>query len=350
MVSPKPLAVLGATGYTGGLVVAEARRLGLPLRLVGRRREALEALAAAGDEIRVADARDARALREAFDGAFAVASLAGPFLATGDLPVAAAVDRRAHYLDTSGEQPFARLVYERYSRPAVANDVVVLTSFGFDYVPGDLACRLAADGLEPLDEVFAAYSVARFAASVGTRTTVGHVMAQPLVAWEGGRLIESRFGASTRTVVFPFGARTVVQWSGTEPLTVPRHTQTERVRSYVRAPKAVAKTAGLARLGAPLVRLSGRVGHGRGPSESRRKRASFAVVGEARGPAGRRRVTLSGRDVYGLTASLIAHGAAALRDGQARGVGTIAPAEAFDARTFIARLAPLIMIESERNL
>ena len=348
MASAQPLAVLGATGYTGGLVIEEARRLRLPLRLVGRRREALESIAVAGDEVRVADARDERALREAFDGAFAVASLAGPFLQIGDLPLAAAIDRRAHYLDTSGEQAFARLVYDRYSGRAEANEVVVLTSFGFDYVPGDLAARLASEGLEPLDEVIAAYSVAGFLASAGTRTTIGHVMTQPLVAYEGGRLIETRFGASTRRVEFPFGERTVVEWSGTEPLTVPRHTRTQRARSYVRAPRVAARTARIARLGAPLVRLSGRVGGG--PSAERRSRARFAVVGQARGASGARRVTLTGEDVYGLTALLIAQGAAALRDGEARGVGTLAPAEAFDVRPFLERLARLIRIESERDL
>jgi short subunit dehydrogenase-like uncharacterized protein len=348
MASARPLAVLGATGYTGRLVVERARALDLPLRLVGRRREALAALAIAGDEVRVADASDDRALREAFDGAFAVASLAGPFLEIGDLPVAAAIDRRAHYLDTNGEQAFARLVYERYSGRAEAEEVAVFTSFGFDYVPGDMAARLAADGLEPLDEVIAAYSVSSMAASAGTRTTIGHIMRQPQVAWEGGRLIESRFGASTRRVTFPFGERTVVEWSGTEPLTVPRHTQTQRVRSYVRAPRAAAKTARFARVAAPLVRMSGRVG--RGPSDRRRARTTFAVVAEARGPKGHRRVTLAGRDVYGLTALLIAHGAAALRDGQARGVGTLAPAEAFAPRPFLERLGPLIRIESEEDL
>ena len=49
--------MLGATGYTGRLVVERARELGLALRLVGRRREALEQLARDGEEIRVADAR-----------------------------------------------------------------------------------------------------------------------------------------------------------------------------------------------------------------------------------------------------------------------------------------------------
>jgi short subunit dehydrogenase-like uncharacterized protein len=348
MATAEPLAVLGATGYTGGLVADAARALGLSLRLVGRRRDALEAMAVAGDEIRVADARDERALREAFDGAFAVASLAGPFVAVGDRPVAAAIDRRAHYLDTSGEQAFARHVYDTYSGRAEANEVVVLTSFGFDYVPGDLAARLAADGVEPLDDVLVAYSVASVAASAGTRTTVGHVMAQPLVAWEGGRLVRSRFGASTRTVTFPFGERTVVEWSGTEPLSVPRHTQAQRVRSYVRAPKLAARTARIARLAAPLVRMSGRLG--RGPTPERRAKTRFVVVAETRGPRGGRRVTLAGRDPYGLTALLIAHGAAALRDGEARAAGTLAPAEAFDARAFLGRLQPLIAIESEVDL
>ena len=348
MAAVKPFAILGATGYTGELVVEAARELGLPLRLVGRRREALEAMAVAEDEIHAADARDGRALQEAFDGAFAVASLAGPFLAIGDLPVAAAIDRRAHYLDTSGEQAFARLVYDRYAGRAEANDLVVLTSFGFDYVPGDLAARLAADGLEPLDEVFAAYAVSGMASSAGTRTTIGHVMGQPLVAWEGGRLIQSRFGASTRTVAFPFGRRTVVEWSGTEPLTVPRHTQTQRARSYVRAPRFAARTARVARFGAPLIRLTGRIG--RGPSAERRARTQFAVVAQSHGPKGGRRVTLTGRDPYGLTALLIAYGAAALRDGEARSVGTLAPAEAFEPRAFLERLAPLIRLDSEVDL
>ncbi|TMK33120.1 MAG: hypothetical protein E6G64_05130 [Actinobacteria bacterium] len=347
-VTPKPLAVLGATGYTGRLVVDRARELGFPLRLVGRRRDALEEMAVSGDEIRVADARDERALREAFDGVFAVASLAGPFLATGDLPVAAAIDRGAHYLDTSGEQAFARRVYDTYGGPAEAGNVVVLTSFGFDYVPGDFAARLAADGLEPLDEVLVAYSVSSVAASSGTRKTIGHVMRQPQVTWEGGRLVESRFGASMRTMRFPFGDRAVVEWSGTEPLTVPRHTQTQRVRSYVRAPRAAARTARIARLAAPLVGLTGRVGDG--PSPQRRARTKFTVVAEAHGPNGSRRVTLTGQDPYGLTALLIAHGAQALRNGEVRNAGTLAPAEAFEPRSFIARVAPLIEIQAVEEL
>jgi hypothetical protein len=173
-------------------------------------------------------------------------------------------------------------------------------------------------------------------------------MTQPVVAWEGGELIRSRFGATTRTFRFPFGERSAVEWGGTEPLTVPRHTRVERVRSYVRAPRAAAQTAAVARLAAPLVRLTGRVGDG--PSAARRARTRVTVVAEARGRAGGRRVTLTGRDPYTVTAALIARAAEALRGGDVRGSGVLAPAEAFDAAQLLERLAPLLELGSSDEL
>ena len=173
------LAVLGATGYTGRLVLDEARRAGLPLRLVGRRREALDALARPGEEVRVADARDEQALAAAFDGATVVASTAGPFLELGFAPVAAAIAAGAHYLDSTGEQRFVHLVHEQFGAEAAARGVVVIPSFGFDYVPGDLAARLAAEQVEGgLDEVVVAYSVKGVGTTRGTRRTLAAVMEQ----------------------------------------------------------------------------------------------------------------------------------------------------------------------------
>jgi short subunit dehydrogenase-like uncharacterized protein len=340
----RPLAVLGATGYTGRLVVECARELGLPLRLVGRDRESLERLARESEEIRVADARHEAELIEAFDGAHVVASTAGPFLEVGAKPVGAAIAVGSHYLDTSGEQAFARLVYDGFGESAEERGVVLLTSFGFDYVPGDLAARLAAEGLEePLDEVVVAYATERQVTSAGTRRTIGHVMGQPQVAWQG-RIVPSRFGRTTRSVPFPSGVCSVVEWGGTEPLTVPRHTRAHSVRSYVAAPRAVALAGFVSPLLAPLMRQSGRVGGN--PSAEGRVRNTWAVVAEARRGVEGRRATLVGRDVYGLTALLVAHGARALLAGEARGAGALAPAEAFDVHEFAPRLAPLLEISA----
>jgi short subunit dehydrogenase-like uncharacterized protein len=336
----RPLAVLGATGYTGRLVVEQARALGLPLRLVGRRAEALEELAREGEEVRVADAAHEAELIDAFDGAFAVASTAGPFTDVGTKPVGAAIAVGAHYLDTSAEQAFARVVYDGFGESAEERDVVLLTSFGFDYAPGDFAARLAAEELdEPLDEIVVAYATASQPTSRGTRKTIGHVMGQRQVAWEG-RIVPSRFGKTTRRVRFPTGERSVVEWSATEPLTVPRHTDVRQVRSYVAAPKVVAYAGLVAPLTAPILRVAGRVGGT--PNESKREANRWVVVAEARGGAGGRRATLTGYDTYGAAALLIAHGAAALRAGEARGTGALAPAEAFDVHAFLPRLRPYV--------
>ena len=222
---------------------------------------------ARGEEIRVADAQDEEALAAAFEGATVVASCAGPFLELGHAPVAAAIRAGAHYLDTSGEQAYARIVYEQYGPEAERRGVVLLTSFGFDYVPGDLAARLAADGLEPLHEIAVAYSVSGTKSSRGTRRSMAQIMRQPLVAWSGGQLVPSRFAATSRKMTFPFGEREVVEWGGTEPLSVPRHTDVQDVRSYVRAPagrRSARAGRGNRRPALPAERRSGSQGSGRG--------------------------------------------------------------------------------------
>src|SRR6185312_6458139 len=112
----------------------------------------------------------------------------------------------------------------------------------------------------PLDEIVVAYSVKGVGTSRGTRRTIGHVLGHKQVAWQDGRLVPSSFGATTRTVRFPFGERRVIEWGGTEPLTVPRHTGVRNVRSYLRAPAIAARAGGLARLAAPLARVASRVG------------------------------------------------------------------------------------------
>ncbi len=332
------IAVLGATGFTGRLVLAEARAAGAPVRLVGRRREALEELALPGEELRVADAS---APGDAFDGCGAVVSCAGPFLRIGPGPVEAAVAAGANYLDSSGEQAWARLLFERFRDAETA----VLPCFGFDYVPGDVAARLAAEELEPLDEIVVAYSATAAATSRGTKRTVGEIMGQPVVAWHEGRLVPSRLGATTRTVVFPFGAREVVEFGGAEPLTVPRHTDVRSVRAYMRLAKPAVKAARLAGLLGPVMRVSAGL-RGIGPDEPKRAATRFAVVAEARGPQGGRRVTLTGSDPYLLTARLLVAGARL----EPRRTGSLAPAEAFDAHALIEAAGGLLRIESVEAL
>jgi short subunit dehydrogenase-like uncharacterized protein len=72
-------------------------------------------------------------------------STAGPFLKVGRSAVAAAVDARAIYLDSSGEPPFIRQVFEEFGPGAERTGAGLLTAFGYDYVPGNLAGALALE-------------------------------------------------------------------------------------------------------------------------------------------------------------------------------------------------------------
>jgi len=172
-------------------------------------------------------------------------------------------------------------------------------------------------------------------------------MGQEVAAWEDG-LVPSRFGATTRRIRFPFGEATVVEWGGTEPLTVPRHTRVHRVRSYLRAPRAAALGGRVSKLAAPLVRAAAR-GSG-GPSERQRQRFEFVVVAEARSGAQCRRATLSGSDPYGLTARLVVTAVIALRGGEVSATGALAPAQAFEPTQLVERLAPYLRVESVGSL
>ena len=67
----------------------------------------------------------------------------GPFVRWGDPAAEAAIDRGAHYLDSTGEAEFIREVFESYGPAAERPACGMLTAFGYDWVPGNLAGALA---------------------------------------------------------------------------------------------------------------------------------------------------------------------------------------------------------------
>jgi short subunit dehydrogenase-like uncharacterized protein len=170
-----PVCVYGATGYTGKLVAAELARRGAPMVLAGRSAEKLARVAelarAEGGEVvdvRAAPIDDHAALVAAFAGCPAVINAAGPFVHTGEPVLRATLEAGAHYLDTTGEQPWMREVFERWDAPLRDAGVAALPAMGFDYVPGDLLCHLVGSQVAPCDELLVAYDVAGFGMTRGT--------------------------------------------------------------------------------------------------------------------------------------------------------------------------------------
>src|SRR3954462_15402708 len=142
------IVVFGATGYTGRLVSGALVRRGVGPLLAGRsadRRAQLSSELGGALETAVVDVDRPETVRELVSSDDVLGSTGGPFSKWGEPAVQAAIAAGAPYLDSTGEAAFIRAVFERHSRPAEAAGGGLLTAFGYDYVPGNLAGALALE-------------------------------------------------------------------------------------------------------------------------------------------------------------------------------------------------------------
>ena len=350
-----PIAVYGATGYTGRLIAAELKAAGADFLLSGRNPEKLAALAESlGDDVptRAVSLDDEEGLRDLLSGCSTVIACAGPFTLHGEPLLKAAVETGTHYLDTTGEQPYIRLAFEEYGPRAEAAGTVVIPAMGFDYVPGDMIAALTAAGMGEVDEVVLAYAVSGFGATRGTMLSALEMLKGGDVEWRKLQWMPASQSVGRGTFDFgePIGRQRMGRYPAGEQITVPRHVHTRRVRtmitisSFVPGPLGalfapLTRPAQLAlrtplrkALGAAIARLP------EGPSESARATARFTIACEVVRGQRRRRGTITGSDVYGLTAASLAQGALIAAQGGITRSGALAPSQAFPPEEFLARL------------
>src|SRR3954452_18524074 len=139
------IVVFGATGYTGDLVSRALVDRGATPVLAARNEARVRALAdeLGGLEWAVADVERPDTVRALVERGDVLVSTVGPFARWGEPDVQAAVYAGAHYLDSTGEGSFTRDVFERFGPGAQAAGCGLVTAFGYDWVPGNLAGALA---------------------------------------------------------------------------------------------------------------------------------------------------------------------------------------------------------------
>jgi short subunit dehydrogenase-like uncharacterized protein len=351
-----PIAVYGATGYTGRLVAAELADAGADFVISGRNPEKLEALRADLQvDARAVTARldDPGSLRDLLTDCAAVINCAGPFVLVGEPVLRAAVETGTHYLDTSGEQPWMKLAFERYGPGAADAGVAVIPAMGFDYVPGDMIAALTAEGMGEVDEVTVAYGWFDFQPTRGTMRTTLEMLGGDAVEWRKLQWLpaEKPLGPASFDFPPPTGRQRMLRYPAGEQITVPQHIATRRVRTLITAStfapsprlaapmQLLARPAGIA-MRTPLKRvLEAAVGRlPEGPTEEQRAACHYTIVCEVTRAKEIRRGSLHGRDPYGITAALIARGGMELARSGFRGRGALAPAQAFDPREFLTGL------------
>jgi short subunit dehydrogenase-like uncharacterized protein len=275
----------------------------------------------------------------------------GPFLRLGEAAVTAAIDGGAvAYIDSTGEPPFVRRVFEEWGPRANAAGVALLTAFGYDYVPGNLAAAMVvSDGMNagtPPSRVDVGYFIrGQMAMSGGTAASSAGVLTAQQFAFSGARLTTVRGGQRWRS--FRVGDR---DWDGlslggTEHFAIPRLCSTitdvnvylgwagARTRTMSRlsgATTVLAKVPGIDKALAAAVAKTAPA-PGDGPTPEVREQSRTLAVAEAYDGVGRRigRAVVDGPSPYDLTADLLTWAAAESMAGRLSGAGALGPADAF---------------------
>jgi short subunit dehydrogenase-like uncharacterized protein len=352
MMAARRVSVLGATGYTGRLIVRELRRRSVPVLAAGRNPEKLRQLAAEIDGIETleADVGDRESLDRLAARSRVVINTAGPFIDYGEPVVEAAIANGAHYLDTTGEQPFikAMLAHDEWARD---QGVAVVPAQAFEIAVADCAAAVGAEGFGDVAAVQVTY-VTPFHASQGTQRTMLRMLQSTGYAYVGGKWVEEAPGKVARRVEFPapIGRVTAVSFPSAEVITIPRHVTARTVRTFMSVPSIAAwllsatAPAVQALMRSPLAHLTSYwIGGGTGgPDEETRSQDEFHIAVDVRGVRGgrahQRRVFVYGRDPYGITAVIAAHGAILMCKSDYDRAGVLAPAAAFEPRAFLDHL------------
>jgi short subunit dehydrogenase-like uncharacterized protein len=342
--------LFGATGVTGRLVAQALRRRGVPLALAGRNEARLRALSGdLGDPpIHVADAASPQDMVSALDGYRVLLSCAGPFTLIGETAVRAALEAGVNYLDSCGEGAFIRRLVEEFDGSARRRGVALVPAAGFDEIPGDLAATLATEGLDDANLTLT-YAIPS-TASPGTVRSALRILAAPGRFIEGGRRVAVAAGTRRRWAPLPppSGPRPSIAAPLAELELAPLHLRLQELGTYVAVGPVIdfGARCGLTfltpalrwgplrdALGAALTRVLPAPGAGgdKGVGGECGVGATedwWTILAEARRGSQWRNVAITGRDVYGLSARLLAAGAAALAASEFSLSGVLSPVQA----------------------
>ncbi len=353
--------LFGASGYTGTLTAVALAEAGLRPVLAGRSRERLEEVV--GQVLRkgrvvggieIADVDEPASVAALLRRGDVLVSTVGPFTRWGDPAVEAAIGARAAaYIDSTGEPPFIKRIFTEWGPRAEAAGVPLLTAFGYDYVPGNLAGALAVrDALEagtPPARVDVGYFIrTREGAgspglSGGTAASASAMMLEPSIAWSRGALRAERGGRATRTFEVREKSYDGLTVGGSEHLALPRLSPSiTDVNVYLgwAGSRTSIVSKGGAVLGAALKIPGARSGLGAvlartvkgssgGPDEQQRAGSRSLAVAESFDPVGRllSRAVVDGPSPYDLTASLLTWAARTALEGRIALTGALGPTD-----------------------
>jgi short subunit dehydrogenase-like uncharacterized protein len=336
------IVLFGATGYTGRLTAEALVARGAKPVLAARNPGALEELSAelgGGLDTAVADVSRPESVGALMSSPEDVMlSTVGPFARWGGPAIDAAIRVGAAYLDSTGESSFIRLVFERYANLAQRTGSGLVTAFGYDWVPGNLAAERVAIG-------YYATGAGVGGMSGGTQASAAGAMVDPGFAYRDGRLQTER--GAKRVASFDVEGRRqqAISVGSSEHFALPQsYPHLREVDVYLgwfgpASRPMQAMSAGISlvtKLPGSRAAIGGALGKfvrgstgGPGPEE--RSKSGSHVVAIAYGGGGEPLASarVAGIDGYSFTGQMLAWGAMTALEKGLNGRGALGPVGAF---------------------
>ena len=344
--------LFGATGYTGELTARAMAKRGMKPVLAARRRDAVEALAAelGGLESAIADISDPSSIRALVERGDTLVTTVGPFARWGDAALEAAIDAGAHYIDSTGEPPFVRRVFEEAGPRAEASGTVAMTAMGYDWVPGNLTGALAlseAEGAVGVRIGYFATGRGLGGMSGGTRASLMGVLMEPSFQFREGSLVTERGAKKLHSFGVGGRQRQGISVGTSEAFSLPRAypelrdvevylgwfgRQSRAMQGFSLVGSGLAKIPGFSKATGAAVERFVKTSTG-GPDEEARKSGGSLFAAEALDESGKVIATVGtgGISGYEFTGLFLAWAAEATSKGEAAqaGAGALGPVEAF---------------------
>jgi short subunit dehydrogenase-like uncharacterized protein len=311
----KRILLVGATGYTGSIIAHRLAAAGIPFALAGRNLAKLQALPAAtapSAEVVLLDISDAAALHSVMREFDIVLNCVGPYLLYSQLMVQVAAAAGIIYLDITGEQAFVKESMATHQQQAQKTGATLVHAFAFESCLADLLAARVAQAAESYREISSYYLFENSRPSPGTRLTMqlARFSKTYLFAsndWEEAaplrrskEIVCASLPAYTHALFMPYPE--VIFFAETY--------KTQAAGSYILLPAGEALLAAAAPAAASVSREEVLARHERirakGPSPAERQNQRFQLLVEAipeSGPA--RTISLTGTDMYSLTAALV---------------------------------------------
>jgi len=340
----KNVLVLGATGFTGRLICSHFLNQNINFVAAGRGDKELNDLYP-GNETAVMDIMDKSRLNDLMKNTDIIVNAVGPFNIYGYKAIQSAAEHGVHYLDITGEQHFVKFAFDEIDKIAKENHSLIITSCSFESLIADLMAAKTCQEDEDYENISSFYHFDRSHPSSGTKLTM------QLTKYFNTYLMKDGALAATP----PMGHQLQVEIAGLsefkyahfvplpEVLFFKKQYRVKNVGSYYLFCEDQSGLGALemGRSKKTLVTTMERFQRRKtvNPTVMERKDQTFIVAVVSRSTGGvQRQIVVKGKDMYDLTAKIVAHCVKILSNIKVENCGVRTPAEVFSDQALLNTL------------